>query len=46
MAAIATHISANDLQPYLVPMIAPIYCIVNDESIKGTYVGMFLASVR
>ncbi|KAF9352003.1 U3 snoRNP protein, partial [Mortierella sp. NVP85] len=36
MAAIATHISTNDLQPYLIPMIAPIYRIVNDESIKGT----------
>ncbi|KAK3827567.1 MAG: hypothetical protein J3Q66DRAFT_434289 [Benniella sp.] len=33
---VATHISTNDLQPYLIPMIASIYRIVNDESIKGT----------
>ncbi|KAK3827770.1 MAG: hypothetical protein J3Q66DRAFT_4796 [Benniella sp.] len=35
MAAIATHISTNDLQPYLIPMIAPIYRIANDESIRA-----------
>ncbi|KAK3827830.1 MAG: hypothetical protein J3Q66DRAFT_363030 [Benniella sp.] len=37
--SIATYISTDDLQPYLNSMIAPICCIVNDESIKGTDVG-------
>ncbi|KAF9962564.1 U3 snoRNP protein [Modicella reniformis] len=38
MAAIATHIHTSDLKPYLIPMITPIYRIVNDETIKGTEV--------
>ncbi|KAG0201811.1 U3 snoRNP protein [Mortierella sp. GBA30] len=36
MAAIATHIHTQDLKPYLVPMISPIYRVVNDETAKGT----------
>ncbi|KAI1314951.1 U3 snoRNP protein [Mortierella claussenii] len=35
MAAITTHIHTNDLKPYLIPIIAPIYRIVNDETAKG-----------
>ncbi|KAG0221648.1 armadillo-type protein [Mortierella sp. GBAus27b] len=36
MAAFATHIQPDDLKPYLIPMIAPIYRVVNDESVRGT----------
>jgi U3 small nucleolar RNA-associated protein 20 len=41
MAAFATHIQPDDLKPYLIPMIAPIYRIVNDESVRGTEAGMY-----
>ncbi|KAG0255909.1 U3 snoRNP protein [Mortierella polycephala] len=36
MAAITTHIHTKDLKPYLVPIISPIYRLVNDETAKGT----------
>ncbi|KAF9926096.1 U3 snoRNP protein [Linnemannia zychae] len=36
MAAITTHIHQDELQPYLIPIISPIYRIVNDETAKGT----------
>ncbi|KAG0304218.1 U3 snoRNP protein [Dissophora globulifera] len=36
MAAITTHIRAEELKPYLIPIVAPIYRIVNDETSKGT----------
>ncbi|KAF9085956.1 U3 snoRNP protein [Mortierella sp. AD031] len=35
MAAITTHIHTDDLKPYLIPIISPIYRIVNDETAKG-----------
>ncbi|KAF9948490.1 U3 snoRNP protein [Mortierella alpina] len=36
MAAIATHIHTQELKPYLIPIVSPIYRIVNDETAKGT----------
>ncbi|KAK5808754.1 armadillo-type protein [Linnemannia elongata] len=36
MAAITTHIHQDELKPYLIPIISPIYRIVNDETAKGT----------
>ncbi|KAG0375311.1 U3 snoRNP protein [Mortierella sp. AD032] len=35
MAAITTHIHTDELKPYLIPIISPIYRIVNDETAKG-----------
>ncbi|KAG0093776.1 U3 snoRNP protein [Podila epicladia] len=35
MAAIMTHIHQDELKPYLIPIISPIYRIVNDETAKG-----------
>ncbi|KAG0325092.1 U3 snoRNP protein [Podila humilis] len=35
MAAITTHIHTAELKPYLIPIISPIYRIVNDETAKG-----------
>ncbi|KAF8986162.1 U3 snoRNP protein [Entomortierella lignicola] len=36
MAAFSTHIHTNDIKSYLIPIISPIYRIVNDETAKGT----------
>ncbi|KAF9352647.1 U3 snoRNP protein [Mortierella sp. AD094] len=36
MAAFTSHIHTSDLKPYLIPIISPIYRIVNDETAKGT----------
>ncbi|KAF9975229.1 U3 snoRNP protein [Actinomortierella ambigua] len=35
MAALTTLIKPEELTPYLIPMISPIYRIVNDETAKG-----------
>ncbi|KAF9584653.1 U3 snoRNP protein [Lunasporangiospora selenospora] len=35
MAAISTHIPPHEIKGYLIPIIAPIYRIVNDETAKG-----------
>ena len=45
MAAITTHIHTQELEPYLIPIVAPIYRIVNDETAKGDEVGKHIFDI-